>query len=131
MKLHERYFVCLRAETEVRAAVIDAIEKHGLTYGEVFQILAQAQSVFARFLIRDERESDDPEGSEESKEPAGTADRQMSRWPSSSRPRKSPRGCLTQTPNCTCPACVVDALRRFFKLGAIEVGAREKEEESP
>jgi hypothetical protein len=61
MKVHPRYFIVSKAEVELSTFLLDLQQKHDLTYGELFKILAAMMASFAKYLIREERHPDDPE----------------------------------------------------------------------
>lgn len=58
MKLHERYFIVEKAHNEIDKFVIDAISKHELTYGELFNILGRIVTSWSKWAIKDERKDD-------------------------------------------------------------------------
>jgi hypothetical protein len=55
MKLHGRVMIVQGAHNEMAKAVIDVVEKHGLTYLELLS------ASWLKYAIRNERYSDDPE----------------------------------------------------------------------
>jgi hypothetical protein len=60
MKLHQRTLTVQRARTALSAAVSDVIEKHDLTFAEVFSILSQEIEQWAKYAVRAERHPDAP-----------------------------------------------------------------------
>ena len=60
--IHPRYFIVERAEIELSTAVTGIIEKHGLTYVELFKILNGVTTSWLKYALRDERlASSEPE----------------------------------------------------------------------
>lgn len=57
MKMHSRDMTVAKAHNELAEAVTLTIEKHKLTYGELFQILSLIMGSWAKWSIRDERGS--------------------------------------------------------------------------
>jgi hypothetical protein len=53
--IHPRYFIVERAEIELSIAVTGIIEKHGLTYVELFKILNGVTASWLKYALRDER----------------------------------------------------------------------------
>ncbi len=58
MKLHERHIPFQQAKSEISKVVEEAVEKHNLTYGELFSILANELRSWAGCVIRDERDEE-------------------------------------------------------------------------
>jgi hypothetical protein len=50
-----------KAEHEVGDTLRNAIDKHKLTFGEIFSILSSLMSNWAKYNIRAERHPDDPD----------------------------------------------------------------------
>jgi hypothetical protein len=61
MKLHERVMIVQGAHNEMAKAVIDVVEKHGLTYLELLACLNDVSASWLKYAIRNERHPDDPE----------------------------------------------------------------------
>lgn len=61
MKLHERARIVTDARLEFDQFVLDWIQKHDLTYGELFSIFGQSIANNAKYQIRAERHPDDPD----------------------------------------------------------------------
>ncbi len=59
IRLHPRYQIVQEARHEVGKALTDAIDKHGLTYGEIFSVLSDVMGEWAKYAIRSERHPDD------------------------------------------------------------------------
>lgn len=59
MTLHPRYRICQAAAAELGMFLSQLIDRHGLTYSEVFGMLGSAISSEAKFAIRDERHTND------------------------------------------------------------------------
>lgn len=55
LKLHPRTLIVQRAKVELSTALSDIIEKHDLTFGEVFSVLAQESASWAKVAVREER----------------------------------------------------------------------------
>lgn len=55
LRIHPRHAITQRASLDVREALLRAVERHDLTYGEVFTILADALAEWAKHARRDER----------------------------------------------------------------------------
>jgi hypothetical protein len=55
MELSPRHFPVATARNEIDTAVTNAVEKHSLTYGELFSILAGLMASWARYAVKDER----------------------------------------------------------------------------
>jgi hypothetical protein len=58
IQISPRYHLVERAYLDVDKAVSDAIEKHALTYGEVFSILGRITVEWARYAVKDERKEE-------------------------------------------------------------------------
>ena len=56
--LHPRYFIVEQAEIELSTAVTGIIEKHGLTYAELFKVLNAVTASWLKYALRDERLAD-------------------------------------------------------------------------
>jgi hypothetical protein len=61
LKLHPRAQIITRARLEFDEFLVDLEQKHELTFGELFSILGNAISNFAKYQIRAERHPDDPD----------------------------------------------------------------------
>lgn len=58
MKLHERHQATTQAGLDIDGAIGNAVHKHALTFPELVSILAAAISQWAKYAIRDERETE-------------------------------------------------------------------------
>lgn len=60
MSLHPRYFNVNEAKYKVLEAILKIEQEYELTYGEIFGILGDTVSDYAKYAIRDERHPNDP-----------------------------------------------------------------------
>ena len=56
MGISQRDTTVSKAKIELSQALSDIIERHGLTYGEIFAILASELQGWAKLMVRSERE---------------------------------------------------------------------------
>lgn len=61
MKLHKRVMLVQAATCDISDAILKAVEKHDLTYGEIVMILGGELQSFAKYQIREERHPGDPD----------------------------------------------------------------------
>lgn len=61
LKLHERTKTVQQARNTLQGHVIDVVESHELTAGEVVCILLELARNWANYVLREERHPDDPE----------------------------------------------------------------------
>jgi hypothetical protein len=61
MQLHKRTMMVQGAQNEFNSFVIDLIEKHELTYGEIIGIIADRLASFGKLMRREERYPGDPD----------------------------------------------------------------------
>lgn len=61
MRIHERTLIVQKASIEFGSALGAIIEKHDLTFGEIFAILSDEMRTWAKYAIRGERHPEDPE----------------------------------------------------------------------
>jgi len=61
MKLHRRTRLVEEAQGEFTMFLLDWIKKYKLTYGELFSILSYSMKDNAKYMIRAERHSGDPD----------------------------------------------------------------------
>lgn len=61
MRLHPRYFIVQKASSELTGFMLDLIEKHELTHGEIAKLLAEEILTWTKYEIRAERHPEDPE----------------------------------------------------------------------
>ena len=59
MKLHERTMLVQAAEVEFKGLFSDWQQKHDLTFGDTFKILAHLMAQDATYMIRQERHGED------------------------------------------------------------------------
>lgn len=57
IQLHPRWRITSLAHNELDKAVINIVEKHGLTYGELFNILGQILCSWSKCQVKEERKS--------------------------------------------------------------------------
>lgn len=60
MKLHERHDQVTRARIDISTAIAQAVEKHGLTFAELTNILGSEITQWSKWQVRDERTPDEP-----------------------------------------------------------------------
>lgn len=63
MKRHPRSIVVQEAKVDFDQAFLSIEEKHGLTYGELFDLLSDRMNRLSRSLVQHERHPDDPDKS--------------------------------------------------------------------
>lgn len=61
MKLHSRHEKVTKARLDVSKAVTVAVEKYGLTYAELFEILLEEAQGWNKYALRKERHPDAPD----------------------------------------------------------------------
>lgn len=61
MKIHPREQVVGQAKCQIKAAILAAVQAHGLTNGELSSILAEEIASVAKYQIRAERHPNDPD----------------------------------------------------------------------
>lgn len=61
MKLHPRTMIVQKAGLELSEFVTSLIERHDLTYGELFGLMADRMAAWAKYMRREERHPGDPE----------------------------------------------------------------------
>lgn len=61
MQLHPRTMIVKAAQLELSGFMLDWQQKHDLTFGETFKILAEMMERDAKYMIRQERHPDDPD----------------------------------------------------------------------
>lgn len=61
MKLHPRARVVDQARHELTVFLLDLVQKHELTYGELFSLLGCQITEHAKYQIRSERHPNDPD----------------------------------------------------------------------
>jgi len=69
MKIHPRYQLEQEATREIEDAVVAAVKKHGLTFGELWRIFTRIESRWSVYAVRQERDQEradeDPDDTEE------------------------------------------------------------------
>lgn len=60
-KVHPRTLPVAKASAEIRTAVGDLADKHGLTYVELLQALGDVTATCLKYMLRAERHPDDPD----------------------------------------------------------------------
>lgn len=61
MKLHPRLYITQKASIEFSNFFLKLVKRYNLTYGEVIKILSSELSDYAKYIIREERHSNEPD----------------------------------------------------------------------